>query len=62
MAADVRQRSKSKRPPGDIYRVSDIRAWAKYWDCTQREVRDAAKISGVMIVDIQDWIKINVAR
>jgi hypothetical protein len=62
MAADDRQWGKSKRPSGNIYRPSDIRAWAKYWDCTQREVRDAARISGARIVDIQDWIKMNVAR
>lgn len=59
MSINKRGRNKSLRPPGNIYRPSDIRAWAKYWDCTQQEVRDAAKVSGVMVVDIQDWLKIN---
>jgi hypothetical protein len=62
MSANIRKRSKEKRPSGSVYKSSDILAWAKYWDCTQQEVRDAARYSGVMVVDMQDWINLNVAR
>jgi len=62
MSATISKRSKAKRPTESVYRSSDILAWAKYWGCTQQEVRDAARSSGVMIVDMQDWIKLNVAR
>jgi hypothetical protein len=62
MSADIRKRVKSKRPSGNIYRSSDIGEWSKYFDCTQQEVRDAVNSSGVMVVDIEDWIKRNVAR
>jgi hypothetical protein len=62
MQADIRRRARVKRPPGSVYRSSDIRTWAKYFNCTQQEVRDAAKVSGHMVVDIQDWVRINVAR
>jgi hypothetical protein len=62
MSANVRKWSKARRPSGSVYKSSDILAWAKYWDCTQQEVRDAARSSGVMVVDMQDWIKLNVAR
>jgi hypothetical protein len=34
---------------------------AKYWGCTQQNVRDAVKISGVMVKDVDDWLKLNVA-
>ncbi len=62
MSANIRNRGKAKRPSGSVYNSSDIVAWAKYWNCTQQEVRDAARSSGVMVVDMQDWIKRNVAR
>ncbi len=62
MSANIRKRVKSKRPSGSVYRPSDIGDWAKYFDCTQQEVRDAVIYSGVMVVDIKDWIKRNVAR
>jgi hypothetical protein len=62
MATKIRKRGKSKRPPGTRYRPSDMHAWAKYWDCSPQEVRDAAKVSGPMLVDMQDWIRLNVAR
>lgn len=62
MAAKIRSQSNAERPLGSIYRRSDIFAWAKYWHCTQQEVRDAARVAGPMIVDIQDWITINVAH
>ena len=62
MSANIRKRSQEKRPSGSVYKSADIFAWAKYWDCTQQEVRDAARGSGVMVVDMQDWIDLNVAR
>lgn len=62
MSANTRKRIKSKRPSGSVYRPSDIVNWAKYFDCTQQEVRDAVISSGIMVVDIKDWIKRNVAR
>jgi hypothetical protein len=62
MSADIRKRVKSKRPSGNIYRSSDIGLWAKYFDCSQQEVHDAVHSSGVMVVDIEDWIERNVAR
>jgi hypothetical protein len=44
----------------NIYRPSELRAWAKYWGCTQRDVREAVKLSGVMVNDVNDWLKVNV--
>ena len=49
------------RPSDSVYRPSDIVAWAKYWNCAQQQVCDAAGCTGVMAVDMQDWIKLNVA-
>jgi hypothetical protein len=60
MSVNIRQRSKPKRPMGKIYESSKLREWAKYWDCRQRDVRDAAKMSGRMVVDIQNWLRVNV--
>jgi hypothetical protein len=62
MSANIRKRSKAKRPSGSVYKSADVIAWAKYWDCTQQEVHAAARHSGVMLVDMHDWIKLNVAR
>jgi hypothetical protein len=61
MSVPIRKRSKALRPTVSVYKSSDIIAWAKYWDCTQQDVRDARKHSGAMVVDMQDWIHINVA-
>ncbi len=62
MSSDIQKQIKSKRPSGSVFRPSDIDDWAKYLDCTPQEVRDAVNSSGVMVVDIEDWIKRNVAR
>jgi hypothetical protein len=45
-----------------INKPSELRAWAKYWNCTQQDIRDAVHASGVMVEDVQDWLKINVVR
>jgi hypothetical protein len=44
----------------DIRKPSELRAWAKYWGCTQLDVRDAVHASGVMVEDVQDWLKRNI--
>jgi hypothetical protein len=46
----------------NIYKPSEIRAWANYWGCTQQDIRDAVNTSGVMAVDVHDWLKINVVH
>ena len=56
------ERSKPQRRVVDIYKLSELRAWAKYWGCTQQDVRDAVRTSGVMIDDVQEWLKIKVVR
>lgn len=62
MSADRRKRGKPERLRVDIHKPSELRAWANYWDCTQQDIRDAVKTSGVMVEDVQDWLKINVVR
>ena len=46
----------------NIGKPAELRAWAEYWGCTQQDVRDAVKFSGVAVGDVQDWLKNNVAR
>jgi len=41
--------AKPRRREVDIHNSAELRAWAKYWGCTQQNVRDAVKISGVMV-------------
>lgn len=56
-------RIKGRKPQSlrvDIHKPFELRAWANYWGCTQQDVRDAVRISGVMVVDVQDWLKRNV--
>ena len=56
---------KRRRPNGKRVRInkpSELRAWANYWGCTQQDVRQAVRISGVMVEDVRDWIKRNVVR
>jgi hypothetical protein len=60
MSARRRKPRKPQHLQINIYRPSELRAWAKYWGCTQRDVRDAVKLSGVMIKDVEDWLKANV--
>jgi len=62
MSADGSKRSKPQRLRVNVYKASELRAWASYWGCTQQNVRDAVKTSGVMVADVQDWLKINVVR
>jgi hypothetical protein len=57
--------SKRRKPKGlrvNIHNPSALRAWAKYWDCSQQDIRDAVKTSGVMVEDVHDWVKRNVVR
>ena len=54
------KRRKPRRLRVNVDKPSELRAWAKYWGCTQRDVRDAVKISGVMVEDVEDWLTINV--
>ena len=56
------KRSKPRLLLVNIHKPSELRAWARYWGCTQQDVRDAVGIDGVMVEDVQRWIKINVAR
>ncbi len=46
----------------NVRRPAELRAWAKYWGCSQRDIREAVKVSGIMVVDVQDWLRLNVAR
>ena len=57
--------SKRRKPKGlrvNIHKPSELRARAKYWGCSQQDIRDAVKTSGVMVEDVHDWVKRNVAR
>jgi Protein of unknown function (DUF3606) len=56
------KRGKPQRRTVDVNKQSELRAWAKYWGCAQRDVRDAVKVNGVMAVDVQDWLRINTVR
>lgn len=56
------KRKKPKQLIVDVRRRSQLRAWASYWDCSEQEVRDAARSTGGMVEDVGDWIKVNVAR
>jgi hypothetical protein len=56
------KRPKPQRLRVNIRRPTELRAWARYWGCTQQDVRDGVKASGVMVEDVQDWLKINVVR
>jgi hypothetical protein len=58
----VLKRGKPRHPLVNINKPSELRAWARYWGCTQQDVRDAVEIDGVMAEDVQHWIKINVVR
>jgi Protein of unknown function (DUF3606) len=62
MPAKESRRRKPRYPLVNVHRPSELRAWAKYWRCTQQDIRDAVRTSGVMAVDVQDWLRINVVR
>ncbi len=56
------KRGKPKSLRVDVDEPSELRAWANYWGCTEQDVRDAIRTSGVMVEDVQDWLKRNVVR
>ena len=56
------KRGKPQSPRIDIHKPSELRAWANYSGCTERDVRDAVHTSGVMVEDVQDWLERNVVR
>lgn len=60
MSARRRKRRKPHRLRVNVRKPTELLAWANYWGCTQQNVRDAVKISGVMVDDVEDWLEINV--
>jgi hypothetical protein len=57
--------SKRRKPKGlriNIHKQSALRAWAKYWNCSQQDILEAVKTSGIMVEDVHDWVKRNVVR
>ena len=56
------KRGKPRHRLVNINKPAELRAWAKYWGCTQLDVRDAVKIAGVTPEDVRDWLMINVVR
>lgn len=60
MSARRRKPRKPQHLQVNVYRPSELRAWAQYWGCAQRDVREAVKLSGVMVKDVDDWLKANV--
>jgi Protein of unknown function (DUF3606) len=56
------KRGKPQHRQVNINKPAELRAWATYWRCTQLDVRDAVKASGVTPEDVRDWLKINVIR
>lgn len=56
------KRSKPLRRMVDIHNLSELRAWAKHWGCSEQNIRDAVHSSGVMVPDVHDWLRINVVR
>jgi len=62
MSAARSSRGKPKMLEVHVNRLRELRAWARYWGCSQRDIRDAVHSAGVMVVDVQDWLKVNVVR
>ena len=62
MAVKQSKRGKPKGSRVNVHEPSGLRAWARYWGCSQQDVREAVKISGAMAVDVQQWLKLHVAR
>ena len=52
MSARRRKRRKPPRLRVNVLKPSEFLAWANYWGCTQQNVRDAVKISGVKVEDV----------
>jgi hypothetical protein len=60
MSARRRKPRKPQRLRVNVHKPTEVLAWANYWGCTQQNVRDAVKISGAMVEDVEDWLEINV--
>lgn len=56
------KRVKPQRRLVNINNPVELRAWAKYWGCSQLDIRDAVRSSGATVDDVQDWLKLNVVR
>jgi len=56
------KRGKPQRRLVNVNKPAQLRAWAKYFGCAQRDVRDAVATCGVTVEDVGDWIKLNVVR
>ena len=52
----------AKRLRVNVRNPSELRAWAKYWGCSQQNIRDAVHSSGVMVADVKDWLRVNLIR
>jgi hypothetical protein len=62
MSAARRRRNKPRQLEIHVGIPAELRAWARYWHCSQRDIRDAVHSAGVMVADVQDWLKVNVVR
>ena len=62
MSAARSRGSKPKQLEIHVNLPAELRAWARYWRCSQLDIRDAVKSAGVMVADVQDWLKVNVVR
>jgi hypothetical protein len=56
------KRGKRGRQLVNVNKPTELRAWAKYFGCAQRDIRDAVATSGVTVEDVGDWIRLNVVR
>ena len=62
MSAARSRRNKPTQQEIHVNLPAELRAWARYWRCSQRDIRDAVHAAGVMVVDVQDWLNVNVVR
>jgi len=56
------KRGKPERLLVNVNTPGELRVWAEYFGCTQQDIRDAVKSSGVAAEDVWDWLKLNVVR
>jgi len=56
------KRGKPQRRLVNLNNPSELRARAKHWKCTQQDIRDAVHVSGVMVEDVKEWLKVNVVH
>ena len=56
------KRSRPKYLLVNVNMPGELRVWAKYFGCTQQDIRDAVKTSGVTAEDVHDWLKLNVVH